>query len=160
PLIGVIEDDQGVEAGKERDREAVRVGRAIGETLEEPDQVVAEVADQAAGERDGTGLGRDLGEQRAQGGERRAGEAAGGAAAAGGGGAAGRGAGRGGRGALLLEAVRVETVDGARGGAQEAEAGDALATADALEQEAAVRELRETAVDRERSEAVGQELPD
>ena len=59
PLVRVVEDDQGVEAGEQRHGEIEGIGRAVRQPLDEADQVVAEVADEAAGERDGTGLGAD-----------------------------------------------------------------------------------------------------
>src|SRR6185295_11145422 len=61
--------------------------------------------------------------------------------------------------ALDLQAVGVQAVDLARRGAEEAETGDPLAAADALEQEAVRRDLGKTAVDGQRRQAVGQELP-
>jgi hypothetical protein len=62
--------------------------------------------------------------------------------------------------ALDLQAVRIEAEDLAGSGAQEAEAGDVLAPADALEEEAVRGDLGEPAVDAERRQAVGEKLAD
>jgi hypothetical protein len=112
PLIGMIEDDQGVEAPEQRDRQPERIGRAVRQPLDHADEVVAEVAYEAARERDRAGLAMDAVDDLAQGVERRAGQAARSSpmlaptiAAA-----------------LDLQAVGVETVDLARPGAEEAEA--------------------------------------
>ncbi len=44
PLAGVVEDDQGVEAGEQRDRQAEGIGGPVRQPLDQADQVVAEVA--------------------------------------------------------------------------------------------------------------------
>ncbi len=139
-LLGVVEGDDLVEAPEDRHRQPPRIRRTRRDPLDQPHQVEAEGADEAAGERH-----RQLGcrvalDQRAQRRERRAGEVA--AAAV----------------ALDLEAVGIEAVDLARRGAEEAEARHLLAAGDALEEKAHRRERLQALIDRERRHRLRQQL--
>ncbi len=141
PLAGMVEDHHAVEPRQLRQRQTERIGRPRRQPLEQPHQVVAEVADEAAGERQRAARRLDRPHELRQGRERRAGQRP----------PAG--------GVLLLQPVGVEPVDRARRRAQEAVARHLLAAGDALEQEPPGRQLGQPPVDAERRQGVGEELP-
>ncbi len=141
PLAGVVEDHQVVEAGQHGERQPVRIGRSPRQALEQADRVVAEEADEAAGERQGPRVAGDPVDDPAQRGERLAGDLPALEVA------------------VAFQPVGVEPVELARPGAEEAEARHLFAAGDALEEEAHRREPGEPPVDGERGQRVGEQLP-